>query len=328
MKQPLYVLFFLFAVILSLTGCAQKDSKNKDREKVTIGIMLPDIGLGDQSFSDSAFTGLEQARNELGILFDYRELADTKTYEKGLTELVEQGNDLVVGLGFAMQEDLEKVAKKFPKQKFLLIDGTSQLPNVYSVTFKEHEGSYLIGVLAGMKTKTNKVGFIGGLNVPLINKFAAGFEQGVKEVNPSAQVLIEYAGTFGDDKLGKNIAQNMIANGADFVYPAAGFTGVGSILAAQENNVYAFGVDSDQYFIAEKAVVSSMLKKIDVAMFEVAKQMVRDGKLRERNMELGIAEKGVGLAPVRVLPLSDQEQTRIAALINDISKNNKKINDK
>lgn len=133
--------------------------------------MLTDNGLGDQSFNDSGFQGLMKARDELGITFDYREIKDTGTYEKGLTQLVREGNDLVVGLGYSMQADLEKVAKKYPKQRFVLIDSVSDLDNVTSVTFKEDEGSFLAGALAAMTSKTGTIGFIGGSDADVIKRF-------------------------------------------------------------------------------------------------------------------------------------------------------------
>lgn len=326
-KYRFFIFIFIFIFILS--GCvpAQKQGVQK-KPNLKIGIMLSDAGLGDQSFSDSAFIGLEKARDELGVTFDYREVKDTKTYENGLKELIKQDNDLVIGLGFVMKEAIEKVAKDYPDQTFLLVDEVSDLPNVYNVTFKEHEGSYLLGVIAGLKTKSNIVGFIGGVDVPLINKFRAGFEQGVKDVNPSAQILVEFAGDFGNSEKGNMIALKMIQSGADFIYPAAGFTGVGAIQAAQSNKVFAFGVDSDQYFLAEDTIVSSMLKKIDVAMFEIAKQLVEEKKLAEKNQLLGVAENGVDLAPIRVLELNKQEIAQFNKLKNEITNGSKSVSEK
>ncbi len=312
-----------------LSGCvpAQKQAV-QEKPNLKIGIMLSDAGLGDQSFSDSAFIGLEKARDELGVTFDYREVKDTKNYENGLKELVKQKNDLVVGLGFAMKEAIEKVAKDYPDQTFLLVDEVSDLPNVYNVTFKEHEGSYLLGVIAGLKTKSNIVGFIGGVDVPLINKFRAGFEQGVKDVNPSAQILVEFAGDFGDSKKGNVIALKMIQSGADFIYPAAGFTGVGAIQAAQSNKVFAFGVDSDQFFLAEDTIVSSMLKKVDVAMFEIAKQLVENKKIAKKHQLLGVAENGVDVAPIRVLQLNKQEKDQLDKMKSEITNGSRSVNEK
>ncbi|EMI10205.1 BMP family lipoprotein [Anoxybacillus gonensis] len=297
-------------VLLLAAGCSQTSSF-QPKERIKVGIMLSDVGLGDQSFSDSAFKGLMKARDELGTFFDYRELKETETYEKGLTELVEAGNDLVIGLGFMVQQDLEKVAKKYPKQQFVLIDAVSDLPNITSITFKEDEGSFLAGVVAGMLTKTNNVGFVGGADVPLIRKFANGFIQGVKAVRPEAKVQEVYAGNFGDDKLGAQIAKQMIANGADVLYAAAGFTGVGVLREAEMNKKYAIGVDSDQYFYAEKAVVTSMLKNVDVALYTVIKQYVETKEVPKGTVQLGLKENGVDLAPIRVVTFTPEQQATL-----------------
>ncbi|WP_186575869.1 BMP family ABC transporter substrate-binding protein [Aquibacillus kalidii] len=292
------VLFILFAVALS--GCSQAESKSVIDDKVKIGIMLSDVGLGDQSFSDLAFEGLIHARDDLGIVFDYRELGDSETYEQGLKELIEQDNDVIIGLGYMVQTDLEKVAKEYPDQQFVLIDSTSSLENVTSVNFKAGQGSYLAGVVAALTTKSNTLGFIGGEDVPIINDFANGYIDGAKSVNPDIKILSQYANNYGDDKLGGEIAKSMINDGADVLFAAAGFTGVGVLKEAQHNGVYAIGVDTDQYFYAEKAVITSVMKNIDVAIFNIAEQLVNNGKIQSGNMDFGIDNKGVGLAPLRV----------------------------
>jgi basic membrane protein A and related proteins len=298
-------------MMLSAAGCSSASSEEKPDENIqTIGILLSDTGLGDGSFNDSAFRGLERARDELGILFDYREAPDGN-FEEALEELVAQDHDLVIGLGFSIQEALEKVAKEHPKQQFLLIDGSSELDNIISITFKEQEGSFLVGMVAAMKSKSNKLGFIGGADAPVIHRFEKGFEQGAKYVNPSITILKDNANNFGDAALGSSIAEKQIEQGADFIYPAAGFTGVGSIQAAQKAGIYSGGVDSDQYFIAEKSVVTSMLKKIDNAVFNLTQQLVSEGSISESSFELGLKEDGVGLAPVRITELTDEESKKI-----------------
>lgn len=306
------LLLILIGILLS-SGCGRGQESQIDhvKDKVKIGIMLSDVGLGDQSFSDSAFKGLVRARDELGILFDYREIKDTKTYEKGLTELVKQGNDVIVGLGFMVQEDLEKVAKKYPKQQFVLIDAVSNLQNVSSITFKADQGSYLAGVVAALTTKSNVLGFIGGDDVPTIQQFSEGFQKGAKAVKPNITIIEKYAGNFGDDKLGSQITKQMIAQKADVIYAAAGFTGVGMLKEAQKEKVLAIGVDTDQYFYAEKAVVTSMLKHVDVALFEIAAQLTKKGVVTKKQQELGIDENGVGLAPIRVVSLTKEQEDRL-----------------
>ncbi|SER97599.1 BMP family protein [Psychrobacillus sp. OK032] len=318
MKKRIILITFVF-VTLMLTACSNNEAITKADERVKIGVMFSDAGLGDQSFSDLGLIGLEQARDELNISFDYREIKDTGTYEEGLEELVAQGNDLIIGLGFSLQEALETIAPKYPDTSFVLMDSVSDVPNIYNVTFKEDEGSYLLGALAAMKTKSNVVGFIGGMDTPLIQKFEKGFTEGVKSQNPEAQVLSTYANGFGDDKLGASIAKDMIAAGADFIYPAAGFTGVGAILEAQKAGIYSFGVDSDQYYLAENSIVTSMLKQVDIAVFNTIKEFVDTGKLDEKNKVLGIKENGVNLAPIRVINLSPAEQSKLEKLREDIS---------
>lgn len=207
-----------------------------------------------------------------------------------------------------VQEDLEKVASKFPDQQFILVDAVSELENITSITFKEDQGSFLAGVVAALSTKTEKLGFIGGADVPLINKFEQGFIEGAKSINPSIEVAVSYANDFGNDQLGATIADEMIKNEADVLYAAAGFTGVGMLKKAQEKEVLAIGVDSDQYFYAEKAVVTSMMKNVDVAMYQIAEQLVEKGEVQAGHIELGIKEDGIGLAPIRVKHFTNDEQ--------------------
>ncbi|NHN31692.1 BMP family lipoprotein [Paenibacillus agricola] len=308
--------FITLALVVALlaAGCSTTTGGMQQKNKMKIGVMLSDVGLGDQSFSDAAFQGLIKARGELGIQFDYREISETKTYDVGIEQLVQAGNDLIVALGFMSQESLEKVAAKYPEQTFLLIDSVSELKNVHSLTFKEDEGSFLIGAVTGMKSKTGKVGFIGGMDAPVIRNFYNGYVQGVKSVKPDTQVLLSFAEDFGNADKGAELARKMIAEGADVIYPAAGLTGVGSLKEAEASGVLAFGVDSDQFTAAEKAVVSSMLKNVDEGIFQVANMWTRTGKLEQQHMVLGLKENGVGLAPIRVVKLSDDEQRKLDGL--------------
>lgn len=312
--------FLIMTAVLMLVGCSSQQVEDPLEGKVKIGIMLSDVGLGDQSFSDAAFRGLMKARDELEIIFDYREIADTKTYEQGLIELVEQGNDIVIGLGFLVQEDLEKVAKQYPDQRFVLIDAVSELPNVTSLTFKEDEGSYLAGVLAALVTKSNKLGFIGGVDMPLIHKFRDGFIEGAKSVNPDIEIAVEFAGDFGNPDLGAKIGKQMIENGADVLYAAAGFTGVGVLKEAEKSGVYAIGVDSDQYYYAEKAVITSMLKNVDVAVFDIVKAFVEENHIPEGRVELGVSEQGVQLAPIRVISLTPEQEQKLQNVQEQLAK--------
>ncbi|GAE37356.1 BMP family lipoprotein [Halalkalibacter akibai] len=310
-------------IIALITGC-QQELVVEEQERLSIGIMLSDVGLGDQSFSDAAFQGLIQARDELGIIFDYRELEQMGSYEQGLQELIDGEHDLIIGLGFMVKDDLEAKAEQNPDQQFVLIDDRSELPNVISVTFKEHEGSFLAGIAAGLATDSGVVGFVGGADVPLINKFKAGFEQGVKSVDSSYQVLVEYANDFGSVGVGQEIARDMIDNEADVLYAAAGLTGVGVLTEAQAQEIYAIGVDSDQYFIAEKAVITSMMKYIDEAVYQVVIDFVSGDLLNQSNIELGLQEAGVGLAPFRLVN-EESYQKEVSKWSEDIVSGSQKV---
>ncbi|MGD7023226.1 BMP family lipoprotein [Rossellomorea vietnamensis] len=310
MRKTLFIP--LIIAVLFIAGCSGTTTSKKIEKEYNIGVLLSDTGLGDESFNDSAFRGLEKARDELGILFDYREAPDGD-FETPLEELTQQGNDLVIGLGFSVQEAIEKTAEKYPDQEFLLIDGVSELENVTSITFKEHEGSFLVGMVAAMASKSQKLGIIGGADVPVIHRFEKGFRQGAQYINPKINITNEYANTFSDAQLGREIAEKQIKSGIDFIYPAAGFTGVGAIQAAQDNKVFTAGVDSDQYFVAEKAVVTSMMKNIDVAVFDIAESLVKEGAIPQDIYELGLAENGVGLAPIRNFKFSEEQLKAIEA---------------
>ncbi|MEK4406471.1 BMP family ABC transporter substrate-binding protein [Sporosarcina sp. FSL K6-6792] len=312
--MKLKLLIVLTTALLILTGCGLEE-KNPLDGKVKVGVMLSENGLGDQSFSDLAFKGLTKARDEEDIVVEYLELAETGTYEKGFRELVESGNELVFALGFTGQQELEKVALDFPDQKFVLVDAVSEVANITSITFKEDEGSMLAGIVAATVSNSQVIGFIGGMEVPVIQRFEQGFIQGAKSVNPDIVILNEYANNFDDDGLGAEIASKMIDDKADVLYAAAGFTGVGMLKEAEKKGIYAIGVDSDQYFYAEQAVITSMMKNIDSALFDIILSYKESGAIQSGHVELGLAENGVGLAPFRVLELTDVEQGKLDALI-------------
>lgn len=312
--MKLKLLIILTTALLLLVGCGLEE-KDPLAGKVKVGVMLSENGLGDQSFSDLAFEGLTKARDEEGIVVEYLELAETGTYEKGFRELVESGNDLVFALGFTGQQELEKVALDFPDQKFVLVDAVSEAANITSITFKEDEGSMLAGIVAATASKSQVIGFIGGMEVPVIQRFEKGFIQGAKSVNPDIVILNEYADNFDNDGLGAEIASKMIDDKADVLYAAAGFTGVGMLKEAEKRGVYAIGADSDQYFYAEQAVITSMMKNIDSALFDIIHTYKESGAIQSGHIELGLAENGVGLAPFRVLELTDAEKGKLDALI-------------
>lgn len=312
-------LCLIFLCFIVLSGCVQSEATDSLQDKVKIGIMLADYGLGDQSFNDSAFTGLMKARDELGIVFEYRQLDEVGTYQQGFQELIDENCDLIIGLGFNVIEAITEIATENREQPFLFIDGVIDLPNVTSVTFRDEEGSFIVGTVAGLKTESDTVGFIGGMDIPVINRIEQGFVAGVKEVSPNTTIAVEYASDFGDAEKGKELAQKLInAYDADIIYVAAGFTGLGAIEEIAENNRYAIGVDSDQFFVSETAIITSMLKKIDVAIFKAIETFLEHGSLTENHMELGLLEDGVGAAPIRIISLSEDEKEQMDKLVDEL----------
>lgn len=302
------------ACAIWLSGCQSviDDPVATIESRQTMGVVLSDVGLGDQSFSDAAMRGMGQLRETGDWFVDYRELSESETYKAGFEQLVEEKYDVIVGLGFACQSDLEAVAAEYPNQQFALIDGISELPNVLSITFEEGEGSVLAGAVAGLETETKKIGFIGGMDIELIQKFEAGFEKGLKSIDEENEMMVDFSNDFASPEIGRELAEKQIEAGADVLYAAAGLTGVGVLETAQKYGVKAIGVDSDQMMIAPEAVVTSMLKQVDLAIVEIADR-VADQPFND-HVVLGIEEGGVGLAPLRNIQWTDEEMAQFESI--------------
>ncbi len=271
MKKALSLLLVVLLVGSMLAGCGAKEE-----EKAVVGMITDTGGLGDQSFNDSAWAGMTQAEEEFGITKKVLESETADDYFPNLVSFAEEKTDLVVGVGFLFNEAMTQAAEKFPEQKFALIDSVVEADNVASLTFAENEGSFLVGVIAGLQTETDKVGFIGGMKFPLIEKFEYGFRAGVKAVNPEAEVFVNYADSFEDAAKGKEIALVQHQKGADVIYHAAGGVGVGLIQAAEEEGFWAIGVDQDQSGLSPEHVLCSMIKRVDNAVYQTIKA-VQDG---------------------------------------------------
>jgi basic membrane protein A and related proteins len=310
------------ALTFSVAGCKRQSQGNANKtppatssgsgspasavapaSSVKIGVVFDVGGLGDKSFNDAANRGLIKAKTELGVQTRYIEPGDGSDRESALRQRATAGDKLVIGVGFIFSDDITKLAAQFPDTKFACIDytlpqGVEKPPaNLAGLRFREHEGSFLVGAIAGRVTKTKKLGFVGGMKIPLIRKFEAGYEAGVKYVCPDCTVLSAYAGTepkaFADPTKGKELALAQYARGVDIVYHASGKTGDGVFDAAKEQKKFAIGVDSDQSHVAPCCVLTSMIKKVDVAVFDSIKA-VADGKFASGVHEFGLAEDGVG----------------------------------
>jgi basic membrane protein A and related proteins len=251
-------------------------------------------GKFDKSFNEAAYNGMERWKKETGKNYLEFEVSNESQREQAIRRMAEKGASPIIAMSFSQASAIEKVAKDFPKLKFAIIDDVVKLPNVQSVVFKEQEGSFLVGMLASMASKTGKVGFVGGMDIPLIRKFECGYEQGAKFANAKAEVFQNMTGTTGaawnDPARGGELAKAQFSKGADVVFAAAGGTGMGVYQAAKDGGKLAIGVDSNQNHIQPGTMLTSMLKRVDVAVYNVSKNHTPGVSV------LGLKEEGVGYA--------------------------------
>lgn len=256
-------------------------------------------GKFDKSFNQGVYNGVERFKKETGISYREFEVTNETQREQAIRKMAQRGLSPIVGVGFAQASAIEAVAKEFPDLKFTIIDGYVVLPNVQAVLFKEHEGSFLVGMLAAMASKTGKVGYIGGMDIPLIRAFGCGYEQGAKYANPSIEVIQNMTGTtpaaWNDPGRGSELTKGQMDRGADVIYAAAGGTGVGVYQAAKDAGKLAIGVDSNQNHLHPGTMLTSMVKRVDVAAYNSFKQGL-DGTWKGGIQSLGLAEGGVDWA--------------------------------
>lgn len=256
-------------------------------------------GKFDKSFNQGVYDGVERFKADHGVEYREFEVTNETQREQAIRRFAQRGANPILGIGFAQAGPIEAVAKDFPDVQFTLIDGVVDLPNVQSIVFKEHEGSFLVGVLAAMASESNTVGFVGGMDIPLIRRFACGYEQGAKYVNADVEVVQNMTGTtpaaWNDPGRGSELAKGQFDRGADVVYAAAGGTGVGVYQAAEDGGKLAIGVDSNQNYLHPGTMLTSMLKRVDVAAYETFKAAM-DGTWAPGITVLGLAEDGVGWA--------------------------------
>jgi basic membrane protein A len=283
------VFVFVMMVVFAAVPAAAQDTR--------VGIVLSTGGLGDLSFNDAAYRGLQRAEKELGISFDYIEPADPSEDQTALRRFASRGYDLVIGVGFQMADSLQTVAAEYPDTKFAHVDQAFEnVPdNIVTLNFAEWEGSFLAGALAALTSENGNVGFVGGVDFSLIHRFEGGFYQGAKYINPDIEFQTRYADDFGNPAKGREIALGMIDDGADVIYHAAGGTGMGVFQAAEEEDIYAIGVDSNQNYIAPGYIIASMLKQVDKAVFDTVKSVVNNNYQGGNNLYFTLADGGVDL---------------------------------
>jgi basic membrane protein A len=299
MKKNVAFLFVLLAAAVSAFAGGQKSGGTESGIKV--GLVTDVGGVNDQSFNQSAWEGLQRFGKDTGANVSYIESRDESSYAPNIDTFADQNCSLIWGVGFMLGDSFAQAGKDYPGQQFAIIDyaySPDQVPNknVTGVVFAAEECSFLVGYIAGKVKKTNKVGHVNGIASPTMESFAVGYYAGVLTANPNIQIMGQYSGSFGDPAAGKNIARQYFADGADIIYHAAGGTGAGVIEAAKELNKWAIGVDMDQNYIAPDNVLTSALKRVDNAIYDVS-DMVRKGTLQGGSTLLyNLKNNGVGYA--------------------------------
>ncbi|MRX70654.1 BMP family ABC transporter substrate-binding protein [Bacillus lacus] len=328
MKKKMGLALTLMLAAGSILGACGGNSNNtsgstsgsgEEGDKAFTVAMVTDVGgVDDKSFNQSAWEGLKAYGDDNSLEkgskgYDYLQSASDADYATNLNTLARKNFDLIYGIGYQLQGAVEEIAQQQKESKFAIVDSVVEQPNVASINFKEHQGSFLVGVVAGLTTKTNKVGFVGGMESDLITKFEVGFIEGVKAVNPDATIDVQYAGAFDKADLGKAIASSMYKSGADIIYHAAGGTGNGVFseaidlkVADPERELWVIGVDKDQHEEGNgktkdgedfNITLTSMVKRVDVAVKDLAEK-AKDGNFPGGEIiEYGLEEDAIGIAP-------------------------------
>lgn len=319
-KTKLFWMTLIVGLVALLAACGGGDTADTDNGDTGEGegstdfsvAMVTDIGgVDDKSFNQSAWEGISAWGEEHGLSkgngFDYAQSNAPEDYVPNITRMIRENYSLILGVGFELKEDIQNLSKQNPDVYFGIVDDVVEGDNTVSITFKEHEGSFLVGVAAAMKTETDKIGFVGGIDSPLINKFEAGFIAGAKSVNPDIEVDVQYAESFGDSSKGKMIAADMYNGGVDIIYHASGGTGNGVFNEAKDlknadpdRQIWVIGVDRNQHDEGQigdhNVTFTSMIKRVDVAVQDVA-QLAMDGEFPGGEiLEFGIEENAISVA--------------------------------
>ncbi len=312
----LLLLVCLFALFVS--GCNREGYGADDKSKIRVGIVFDIGGKDDRSFNAAAWAGAKCAETgkwpdgtscgkpTLGIVLRDIEPGNPTSIEPAMRAFAERGYDLIIGIGFAQTPIIELVAKDYPNIRFAIVDGGSDLPNVASLVFKEHEGSYLVGMLAAKTSKTGTIGFLGGMDIGLIHRFKEGYEEGARAVNPNIRVIPNYVGVtdaaWNNPGKGKEIALAQISKGADVIFTAAGNSGLGAFDAVEQQGIqngrathFVIGVDSNQNMVKPGFVLTSMVKRVDNAVYEIIGDVLK-GQFKAGTHVYGLEKDGVAYA--------------------------------
>ena len=289
----------------SMVGCSNNTNTAEKEDAFKVTLVLDEGGVNDQSFNQSAYNGAKEAEEEYGIEVSYLESKSESEYVSNIETAIDNDSDLVVGVGFKMVDAIEESANNYPEQKFAIVDGqfANEIPsNVVSILFNEEQAGYSAGLVASKMTKTNKVGFVGGMDIPSVTNFVVGFEKALKEVNPDITLYKQYANSFTDSAKGKAIANQMITNGADIIFTAGGGVNTGVFESSMENNTKAIGVDMPSNYIAPDTIITSALKNVGQGLKAVIKDTV-DGNFTGGQVRMfDLTNEGVGYELTDLIP--------------------------
>jgi basic membrane protein A len=293
-------LIFVVSAPLVLGGCTSRSRASEAADgRVKVGIVFDIGGKDDRSFNAAAYQGVLRAKKELPITLRDVEPGDPTSVEPALRAFAQYGYTTTIGVGFTQGPIIKQIAADYPQLHFVIIDSVVELPNVASLLFKEHEGSFLVGMIAAHTNKTGVIGFVGGMDIPLIHKFATGYEEGARYVNPKIRVLKNYVGitdaAWNNPGKGRELANSQFEQGADVIFQAAGNSGLGVFDAAEAYKKFAIGVDANQNWIKPGFILTSMIKRVDNAVYGVIKEEV-EGKFRGGVHVFGLEDDGIGYA--------------------------------
>ena len=301
MIKKLKVVLLAGALALGV-GCAKNEDVKTEKETYKISLILDEGGVNDQSFNQSSWEGALRAKEQFGVEVNYIESKSESEYLANIETAIDDEADLIIGVGFKLTDTIEEASKNYPDQKFAIIDGNyEEIPsNVQSILFKEEEAGYSVGLIAGKMTETNKLGFIGGMDIPSVSNFAKGFERALKEVDPKNELTIQYANSFTDGAKGKAIAQQMIKDNADIIFTAGGGVNNGAWEACVEAGIKAIGVDmpSSQF---SPSIITSALKNVGTGVEIITKDLI-DGNFKGGQVKMfDLSNGGVGFEKTELL---------------------------
>lgn len=339
MKPRLHVpLIFLITATLFALSCTTRTEARREGCKIKVGIVFDIGGKNDRSFNAAAWTGVQQAEKDLDICLYDVEPGNPTSIEPAMRAFAEKNFDLIIGVGFAQGPIMQKVAQDYPNNKFAIVDGVifeedgkTPMKNVASLVFREHEGSYLVGMIAASKSKTGTLGFLGGMDIPLIHRFKTGYEEGAKAVNPNIKIVENFVGVtdgaWNNPGKGKELSLAQIEKGADVIFTAAGNSGLGAFDAVEqygknsqgEANRFVIGVDSNQNGVKPGFVLTSMVKRVDIAVYDVVKDVLADNfkggfhtfGLDKDGVAYAIDENNKALIPDDVIRKVEEARTKI-----------------